>query len=45
MNDIEGDDDAAYTKMPIYMEKLKELKELEETILEVDCDHLYQFDQ
>jgi DNA replicative helicase MCM subunit Mcm2 (Cdc46/Mcm family) len=30
---------------PFYFEKLKELKELEETILEVDCDHIYQFDK
>jgi len=29
---------------PFYWEKLKELRELEETVLEVDCEHLRQFD-
>lgn len=28
-------------RQPYYFEKLKELKELEEVILEVDCDHIY----
>lgn len=31
-------------RQPYYFEKLKELKELEEVILEVNCDHIYQFD-
>jgi len=31
-------------QQPYYFEKLKELKELEETVLEIDCDHIYTFD-
>ena len=42
-DDEEGDDQ--YLAQPFYFEKLKELKELEETVLEVDCDHIYMFDQ
>lgn len=39
--DSDNEDDEQYTKPPFYFEKLKELKELEETVLEVDCDHIY----
>ena len=43
LNDDE-DNDAQYMQQPYYFEKLKELKELEETVLEIDCDHIYTFD-
>lgn len=39
--EMEGDDDAAFLQKPFYLERLKELRELEETVLEVNCDHLY----
>lgn len=38
------DNDAQYLRQPFYWEKLKELRELEENVLEVDCEHLRQFD-
>jgi len=34
-----------YAKAPYYFEKLKELKETEEVILDVDCDHIRQYDK
>lgn len=38
------DNDAQFMRQPFYWEKLKELRELEENVLEVDCEHLRQFD-
>lgn len=38
------DNDAQYMQKPFYWEKLKELRELEESVLEIDCEHLRQFD-
>ena len=43
--DEDEDNDDAYTKAPQYIEKLKEMREMESPILEVDCDHIFQFDQ
>lgn len=40
--DMENDD--KYMSSPFYWEKLKVLRELEENVLEVDCEHLRQFD-
>jgi DNA replication licensing factor MCM4 len=37
-----GDD--AFTKQPFYVEKLSEIHETENWILDVDCEHLYEFD-
>ncbi len=45
LNDDENADDAQYLQQPYYFEKLKELKELEETVLEINCDHIYSYDQ
>jgi len=42
-DDDEGDDQ--FTKKPFYWERLQELRELEESVLEVNCDHLFQYDQ
>lgn len=41
LNDDENADDAQYTQQPIYLSKLIELKELEENVLEVNCEHIY----
>ena len=40
LND-DDENDEQYLKPPYYFEKLKELKELEENILEINCDHIY----
>lgn len=40
-NDDDDDDDQRYLKTPYYLEKLKQLKELEEHTLGINCDHLY----
>jgi hypothetical protein len=40
----DDDDDSKYMRTPYYLEKLKQLKEMEETVLQINCDHLYQFD-
>lgn len=46
MKDDESDvDDEQYTRTPFYIEKLKLMRELEEQVLDVDCDHIFQFDQ
>ncbi len=37
-------DDAQFTRKPFYWERLGELRQLEETVLEVNCDHLFQYD-
>lgn len=44
LNDDDADDQQ-YMSRPYYFEKLKELKELEETVLEIDCNHIWQYDQ
>ena len=33
-----------YTKQPYYIERLQEIHETEQWILDVDCDHLFEFD-
>ena len=43
-DDEDMENDAQYMRQPFYWEKLKELRELEENVLEVDCEHLRQFD-
>lgn len=37
----ENDD---FTQEPYYVEQLKQIKETEQYILDVDCDHVYQYD-
>jgi DNA replication licensing factor MCM4 len=41
----DDDDDEQYTSAPVYIEKLKEMRELEEYTLDVNCDHVFQVDQ
>lgn len=31
--------------LPFYMEQLKNINETEQYILDVNCDHVYEFDQ
>ena len=45
MKDDDEDNEEQYTAAPLYITKLKEMREAEENILDVDCDHLFQFDQ
>lgn len=40
-----NDDDEDYSKAPYYIEQLKQVHETEIYILDVNCDHIYQFDQ
>ena len=43
--EADGDSDNAYlNQKPFYMEKLKEIRDMEDTVLEVDCDHIFQYD-
>jgi hypothetical protein len=41
LNDDDNADDAQYLQQPYYFEKLKELRELEENVLQINCDHIY----
>jgi DNA replication licensing factor MCM4 len=34
-----------FTKAPHYIEQLKVIQDTEQYILEIDCDHIYQYDQ
>lgn len=34
-----------YDAMPFYVEQLKVIHDTEQYILDVNCDHLYEFDQ
>lgn len=34
-----------FTKQPYYIEQLKLIKDTETYILDIDCDHIYQFSQ
>ena len=43
-DDDEEDDDDQYVKKSFYMQKLTEIRELDQNVLEVDCDHIFQFD-
>jgi len=43
--DDEADEDMQYEKKPYYIEKIKENREMEEYVLEVDCDHIWQYDR
>ena len=39
------DSDEDFTKAPFYIEQLKLIMETEQYILDVDCNHIYQYDQ
>lgn len=41
---IKMDSDDDFGKEPFYIERLREIHETEQYILDVDCDHLYEFD-
>lgn len=45
MRDEDDEDaDMQYEAAPIYIQKLREIHEMEETVLPVDCDHVFQYD-
>ena len=43
----EDDEDVADDRLisSYYMQKIKEIRELDISVLEIDCDHIFQFDQ
>jgi len=41
--DNDGDDEQ-FERLPYYIEKLKEVRELELNVLDVDCSHIFSFD-
>lgn len=43
MDSVDGED-YDYSRPPYYIEKLREVHETEQYILDVDCDHLWEFD-
>ena len=38
------ENDEKFDQMPFYIEQLKQINETEQYILDVNCDHLYEFD-
>jgi len=38
-------DDDNFEQFPLYWRQLKEMQTTQEFFLDVDCDHLYQYDQ
>mmetsp|Transcript_25750 Transcript_25750/g.32058 ORF Transcript_25750/g.32058 Transcript_25750/m.32058 type:complete len:152 (-) Transcript_25750:1949-2404(-) len=45
MKDDDDDDDEQYQRAPYYIQKLQEVRELDGNVLDIDCDHVFQFDQ
>ena len=45
IKDDDDDDDEQYQRAPYYIQKLREVRELDGNVLDVDCDHVFQFDQ
>lgn len=41
--DHDGGDDQ-FTRTPYYIEKLKEVRDMELTVLDIDCSHIFSFD-
>ena len=41
---MEGEEDEDYGRAPFYIERLKEIHETEQYVLEVDCDHVFEYD-
>jgi DNA replication licensing factor MCM4 len=39
------ENDEKFDQMPFYIEQLKQINETEQYILDVNCDHLYEYDQ
>ena len=44
-DDDDDDDDQQFQRAPYYIEKLKEVRDLDGNVLDIDCDHVFQFDQ
>lgn len=44
-DDNEDEDMENYETQPFYIQKLREIHEMEESVLPVDCDHVFQYDQ
>ena len=40
-----GENDDDFTKPPYYIDQLKLIMDTEQYVLDIDCDHIYQFDQ
>lgn len=40
---MDGDDED-FSRAPFYIERLKEIHETEQYILDVDCEHVFEFD-
>jgi DNA replicative helicase MCM subunit Mcm2 (Cdc46/Mcm family) len=36
--------DEQFARVPYYIEKLKEVRDLELTVLDVDCSHIFTYD-
>jgi len=41
---MEGEDDEDFGRAPFYIERLREIHETEQFVLDVDCDHIFEFD-
>ena len=44
LREEDEEEDMQYETQPIYIQKLKEIHEMEESVLLVDCDHIFQYD-
>lgn len=44
-DDDDDDDDAQFQRAPYYIQKLRDVRELDGNVLDIDCDHVFQFDQ
>ena len=40
-DDDDDDDDQQFQKAPYYIQKLKEVRELDGNVLDIDCDHVF----
>ena len=43
-DDDEEDEEQRFARAPFYIEKLKEVRELDLHTLDIDCDHIFQYD-
>ena len=44
-DDDDDEDDQQFQRAPYYIQKLREVRELDGNVLDIDCDHVFQFDQ
>ena len=42
---VMDEDDEKYDQMPYYVEQLKQINETEQFIMDINCDHIYEYDQ